>query len=112
MNARQAVMLRHIAHSPRARDSFTGSGSMGLSSRIAQCYLDDLCDQGYVECDERGVYSITPLGVAHLESNREPVPSRLVGPWSTPPGSYSPPVWRSVRPGAEDHRSLPSRGGC
>jgi membrane peptidoglycan carboxypeptidase len=112
MNARQLSMLRHIAHSPRARDAFSGSGSMGLSSRIAQTYLDDMQDQGYIECDERGTYSATPLGLAYLDSHRETAPSRLIGNWSTPAGSYTPAPWRSVRPRAEAHRAVKSVGGC
>jgi DNA-binding PadR family transcriptional regulator len=110
MNGRQLSMLRHIAHSPRARDAFTGSGSMGLSSRIAQTYLDEMQDQGYIECDERGTYSATPLGLAYLDSHRETAPSRLIGNWSTEPGSYRASPLQSTRPGADDHRQYRSRG--
>jgi hypothetical protein len=112
MNHRQLVMLRAFAHAPRNLQFFTNGNASGLSPHTAQMYADDMQDRGYIECDERGTYSATPLGLAYLDSHRETAPSRLIGNWSTPAGSYTPAPWRSVRPGAEAHRAVKSVGGC
>jgi hypothetical protein len=110
INHRQSVMLRAFAHSPKPLTFFTSGNASGLSPHTAQMYADHLVTLGYVSCDDRGTYAATDLGVAYL--NRPAVaPSRLIGAWSTPPGSYQPPSWQSTRSGADDHRQFRSLTG-
>jgi hypothetical protein len=110
MNLRQRQLLAWIVQKPRVLHDFTQKDAMALSPTIAQTYLDDLTDRGYVQCDERGTYSATPLGLAYLDSHRETAPAHLIGNFSTPPGSYRASPLQSTRPGADDHRQYRSRG--
>lgn len=111
LNRRQLQMLRMLSMAPRELHGFTGMNGLALSPRIAETYLAHLTDEGYADVSERGVYSITPLGLAHLESNSEPVQGRQWGAWSTT-DPYVPPAWKSTRDGADDHRAYRSLGGC
>jgi hypothetical protein len=110
LNPRQTLMLRAFAHSPRNLQFFTNGNASGLSPHTAQMYADEMQDRGYIECDERGTYSATPLGLAYLDSHRETAPAHLIGNFSTPPGSYRASPLQSTRPGADDHKRFSSRG--
>jgi hypothetical protein len=124
LNARLEHMLRCFAHEPRSLQYFTKGELSGLSPHAARMYLDRLLDLGYVAPLTREQYMATAAGVAYLtrptpedESPAATPPTVASGPqygaWSTPPGSYRPPSWNAIRPGADAHRKWRSHGmGC
>lgn len=108
LNDRQMGMLRCVAIEPRTAHSFT-HGPASISPHIVLVYLDHMVAAGLIVLAGKS-YTATEKGRALLDAQPEPVVSRYYGNASTPSGSYTPPRWQSVRPGADDHEQYRSRG--
>jgi hypothetical protein len=109
MNARQAQILRLLAHF--ARTAFQLNAIINVAPHVVAADLEKIAEAGYAiePIRKDGRWEITAAGRYYLAQLPNITPSTLICNASTPSGSYKPKEWQ-VREGGNDHAQFKSRG--